>query len=109
MSLYASVGSYDNLDEPTPFFNNRAAGYGFVITFLVGLITFHNFDCSCAIAKDLLNGLQPGNIIFVRLASIICPIFCDTMPRMGRLFYNIHICSSLLYSSNKIFGLVRCC
>lgn len=35
MSLYASVGSYDNLDEPTPFFNDRAAGYGFVITFLV--------------------------------------------------------------------------
>lgn len=35
MSLYASVGSYDNLDESTPFFNNRAAGYGFVITFLV--------------------------------------------------------------------------
>ncbi|KAJ4386469.1 hypothetical protein N0V93_009365 [Gnomoniopsis smithogilvyi] len=34
MSLYASVGSYDNLNEPTPFFNNRAAGYGFVITFL---------------------------------------------------------------------------
>lgn len=36
MSLYASVGSYDNLDEPTPFFNNKDAGYGFVITFLVG-------------------------------------------------------------------------
>lgn len=38
MSLFESVGSYDNLDEPTPFFNNRAAAYGFVITFLVSQV-----------------------------------------------------------------------
>lgn len=35
MSLFQSLGSYDNLDEPEPFFNNKAAIYGFVITFLV--------------------------------------------------------------------------
>lgn len=35
MSLFQSVGTFDNLDEATPFFNNKAAVYGFVITFLV--------------------------------------------------------------------------
>lgn len=35
MSLYASVGSYDNLNEEKPFFNEKAAAFGFVITFLV--------------------------------------------------------------------------
>ncbi|PSR88581.1 hypothetical protein BD289DRAFT_498805, partial [Coniella lustricola] len=34
MSLFQSIGSYDNLDEPTPFFAKKAAIYGFVITFL---------------------------------------------------------------------------
>lgn len=35
MSLYQSIGTIDNLDESTPFFNNKAAVYGFVITLLV--------------------------------------------------------------------------
>lgn len=97
MSLYASVGSYDNLDEPTPFFNDRAAGYGFVITFLVSFWYLKNFRrtairASAQNSTDSKN-FQPGNIKPLRLASIICPLLCDTMSRMGRLFHNIHICS----------------
>lgn len=52
MSLYASVGSYDNLDEPTPFFNNRAAGYGFVIAFLVRLWSLEESRLQLCIAKN---------------------------------------------------------
>ncbi|KAF3765022.1 hypothetical protein M406DRAFT_331336 [Cryphonectria parasitica EP155] len=35
MSLFQSIGSYDNLDEPTPFFNTKSAVYGFMITLLL--------------------------------------------------------------------------
>lgn len=35
MSLFDTIGTYDNLDEPTPFFNNKSVIYGFIITFLV--------------------------------------------------------------------------
>lgn len=35
MSLFDSLGAYDNLDEPTPFLNHKSVIYGFIITFLV--------------------------------------------------------------------------
>lgn len=37
MSLFSSVGLYDNLDDPEPFFNRKAAIFGFIIPFLVRL------------------------------------------------------------------------
>lgn len=35
MSLYAAIGTVDNLNEAPPFFNHRANSFGFVIAFLV--------------------------------------------------------------------------
>lgn len=51
MSLYAAVGSYDNLDEPSPFFNHKAAAYGFVITFLVS----HAFEITVSVTSPQID------------------------------------------------------
>ncbi|CAN8100385.1 unnamed protein product [Discula destructiva] len=44
MSLYAAVTAYDNSGEETPFFNDKAIAYGFVIT-LLALTWSTNLGC----------------------------------------------------------------
>lgn len=77
MSLFQSIGTFDNLDEPTPFMNNKNVIYGFVITFLVSRDPLRR-QCRSSYAD-----VREDDLDDMRHAAIICSLLCDALPRMG--------------------------
>ncbi|KAJ4394661.1 hypothetical protein N0V93_003880 [Gnomoniopsis smithogilvyi] len=82
-SLYASIGSVNNLNEPTPFFDHAEVMYGFVIACLIlsscctGLRVYVRFFVTCC------PGIDDVFIIALFLSTLVASIGSCVLVKHG--------------------------
>lgn len=89
MSLFDTIGTYDNLDEPTPLLNHKSVTYGFIIAFLVRQDSAFYGAPSRALAVHSRTFLTfnffsaTDNHYDLCDPAIIRSLLGDSVPRMG--------------------------
>lgn len=77
MSLFQSIGTFDNLDEPTPFMNKKPVIYGFVITFLVSRGSLYILPAMLMYLLQTISTICATLRLYVRFFVTRCPGWDD--------------------------------